>query len=176
MHGIWTQVVFTLLAALSGSVGNALGTWSQREKEGRPQRPFSARRWLRSIGGRAAFIGSAVLIVQGVRAFNIAVPSTPWSLIGLLVAIIWIAALLFTLRTRYLGVYASVEFTVGVAAAWFAIEPLRVNGAVTIPHDPDRILKIIAAIYLMIRAMDNWSKAKEPLAITEKAIEPKVAT
>jgi hypothetical protein len=152
------------VGGVAGRIANALGDWSRRRKTGEPRRRLSIRR-------------QAVLLVANVVVYCLFftvvsvlidghcppwIPAAPWNLIGLLIATVITASLLFGLRTKYLATYASLEFLVGVLTAWFALAPLRVNGDMTLPHDPERVLKIVAAIYLMIRAMDNWSKAWEP--------------
>jgi len=87
------------------------------------------------------------------------------------------AAALYRLRKKRIRWYAAIEFSVGLFAAWQAVSSyqttvniqriddddistsaiVRVQGLA----DPERLLKAIAAVYLMIRALDNGLKKSD---------------
>ena len=99
-------------------------------------------------------LGTIEHVLDWVARFSFAVPLT-------VVATMLVAGGLFWVRSRRLRVYAGIEYTVGAITAWFAISPLHASGEFKAPNDPERIMKIVAAIYLMIRAMDNWTRAQD---------------
>lgn len=76
---------------------------------------------------------------------------------------------LFLLRQRRLAVYALLELFVGFATAWSAVRPLQDTVGLHVPQDMDRVLKIVAAVYLMIRALDNRQKAREQATVRAAA-------
>jgi|SRR3569623_1120362 len=87
--------------------------------------------------------------------------SAHWFRFVLLPACIATSMALYRLRTTKRRIYAGLEFAVGLFSAWLAISPLQAGGRIQPPQDADRLMKIVAAVYLMIRAMDNWNRASD---------------
>lgn len=74
---------------------------------------------------------------------------------------------LYFLRSRRPKVYASIEAVVAMTSAWLAFSA----------EDPtDTGLKLVAAVYLLVRAFDNWKLLRPPAtaldARGELEIEP----
>lgn len=101
-----------------------------------------------------------------------------------LVSLVAMAGALYYLRRKRIQWYAAIEFSVGVFAAWLAVASYQTR--VTIQRiedaspqaivsvqglaDPERLLKAVAAVYLMIRALDNGLK-KPDKTVKEETTE-----
>jgi hypothetical protein len=69
---------------------------------------------------------------------------------ALVVGVLIIGAFfLFELRSLRARAYASIEFFVGCVTAWLAFDAKTPT---------DQALRLAAAVYLMIRAIDNWNR------------------
>ncbi|MBL8916833.1 MAG: hypothetical protein JNM17_39385 [Archangium sp.] len=112
----------------------------------------------------ALVIGAALLVM----AWNIVAPklNLPESLVAraLIVVALGVSAFfLFELRRIRARAYATVEFFVGCVTAWLAFDA---------PNLTDQALRLAAAVYLMVRALDNWSRGA-PTALN--VLEDRVA-
>jgi hypothetical protein len=128
----------------------ALGKWD----------PFMS--WLTAvIWGLPIFVGRSFQVVA----------------VGL---IVFTAMGLFELRQTRLRLYAAVEFSFGLLSAFFAVEAppgwfevleshtKGTEALVELGHvlgsvQVDRGIKAAAAVYLMVRAADNWKKGADAL-------------
>jgi hypothetical protein len=69
--------------------------------------------------------------------------------IAAVIALVQAAQLIYKLRARYPKVYAAVEGFVALTSAWLALSAT---------NPTDQGLKFAAAVYLMVRALDNWNR------------------
>jgi len=78
-----------------------------------------------------------------------------WAQTVAVVAIIVLSILLSILRARRPKVYATIEAFVGLTAGWLAFAPA------TSSSTAERFAKAFAAVYLLVRAGDNWNRGVE---------------
>lgn len=156
-------IVLVLFAVMFASVGAGLASWfnslrfEDRDRY-RPRLLSLYRSGLTATGTIAVLVFHRLGTYEHVLG---AIQKAPGGIVLGVIASMLVAKGLFYLRSRHLEVYAAIEYSVGIATAWIAISPLEGGGRFQPSHDAERVMKILAAVYLMIRAMDNWAKAQE---------------
>jgi len=77
---------------------------------------------------------------------------------ALIVVVVGVATAFYVLRCRKLRFYAVCEFAVGLWGALFAVNTIYPT-VHSLAHDPGPAFATVAALYIIVRAFDNYCKS-----------------
>ena len=98
----------------------------------------------------------AVIIYRAITNFDTIV-STLASRVFFTLAVVYLANLLFLLRSKHLQAYAILEIALGCIIAWFSANNMSKDNYYNAAG-------LVSSVYFIIRGLDNKQKARQPVS------------
>lgn len=123
-----------------------------------------------AVASILGIVSIAVVVYRAIINFDTIVSSLA-SRVFFTLAVVYLANLLFLLRSRHLQAYAILEIILGCVIAWFSANNMSKDSYYNAAG-------LVSSVYFIIRGLDNRQKARQTaaeLAKNQVAAEPNTA-